>query len=656
MSDRDTVFQPPGIVPTDEQRAIQLGRHKRVIVEANAGSAKTTTLALRLAQALQRGADPDRILALTYTDAAVLAFKQALERIGLPAATRNRIRVRTFDDFCRARLQTHEGGSAHQLTQPEQLKPYVLQAIERVLSNPDERHSDEFAVEGNGQAMVEGLLQTFARLKGTMQWAMEASQRVLTPALATEMGHDYLSLRVFWAYEAIRRGGHPDHPVFRAPHDATYDLASLLLDEDAFIDLPQPMALGLHLVLVDEMHDTNRAMFTVLSHLLQHNPQTAFIGVGDRDQVIHAVAGADAAFMGETFEREIGLPERLPLSASYRFGPVLAASVERLSRKACVSLSPVQTEVQVLACEDAKAAQRHVVDLIAQRAGLSPKASLSEVAILLRQPHQSVALENHLLDKGVDYACTGFQTYLMRPEVLFVRGLIACARQGFADIEQLETRAKILQAMLMFAGSFVESQADTAEERHKQEHDAIMQVAREPMLVDAFLENQILRNAPHRVTQLLEAAMDIASTNHTDLLLERFVNALSPKTLAARVMVRAADIEQVSANIQGLIASAATFDDVTAFFRAMNQREIRQQGMRGKDRVVLSSIEAAKGLEFEHVIMPGLNKGEFAVGGHSTDNRNLLYVGMTRARRRLTLLCEQGRASQYLVDAGLLAR
>ena len=76
--------------------------------------------------------------------------------------------------------------------------------------------------------------------------------------------------------------------------------------------------------------------------------------------------------------------------------------------------------------------------------------------------------------------------------------------------------------------------------------------------------------------------------------------------------------------------------------------------MRGKDCVVLSSIEAAKGLEFDHVIMPGLNKGEFAIGGNTTDNRNLLYVGMTRARQRLTLLCERRRPSQYLVDAGLL--
>ncbi|MDE2592811.1 MAG: ATP-dependent helicase [Burkholderiales bacterium] len=647
-------FTPKGIVPTDEQLAIQLGRHKRVVVQANAGAAKTTTLALRMGQALARGADPDRILAVTYTDAAVLALKQALDRLGVAAAVRNRIKIRTFDDFCRARLQHMEGGSVHDYERPEQLKPFVLQAIERVMSNPDERHTDEFAIEGSGEAMVEGLLNSFARLKGTLQWQMEAGDQVLTPALASELGHDYLTLRVFWAYEVIRRGGHPDHPAFRAPHDATYDLATQLLDEDAFADLPAPLALGLHLVLVDEMHDTNRAMFTVLRHLLAQNPQTAFVGVGDRDQVIHAVAGAEAGFMADTFEREIGPAERLPLTASYRFGPQLAAAVSRLSHKAYESRSSIQTDVQLIAYDEPKEANRHIAKLIEQGAGLTPRSSRSDIAILLRQPHQSVALENHLLDQGVDYRTSGFEPYLVRPEVLFVRGLIACAQNSFAGIEQIDTRMRVLQAMLMFTGSFVDSEHSDPEERLKVQHEAIKSVAHTPELVGPFLDNQILRNASAAIRHRLEAALGIASVNATDVLLDRFVQALAPQSLAARVMVQASDIEQVSANIQGLIASAATYDNVASFFRAMNEREIRQQAMRGRDCVVLSSIEAAKGLEFDHAIMPGLNKGEFAIGGNTTDNHNLLYVGMTRARQRLTLLCDRRRPSQYLVEAGLI--
>ena len=74
----------------------------------------------------------------------------------------------------------------------------------------------------------------------------------------------------------------------------------------------------------------------------------------------------------------------------------------------------------------------------------------------------------------------------------------------------------------------------------------------------------------------------------------------------------------------------------------------------GVDAVRVLTHHAAKGLEFEHVIVPGLNRGEFATGGDSVDNRNLLYVAMTRARQRLTLMCDRDRPSAYLKDAGLL--
>ena len=122
----DAVFSPTGLSPTPEQLAIQLDRRRHVIVEANAGAAKTTTLALRLAQALVRGAEVDRILVLTYTEAAVTAVKQALQRIGVAAAVRNRLQILTFDAFCAARLLALEGPGVTQFETPEELKPPSL--------------------------------------------------------------------------------------------------------------------------------------------------------------------------------------------------------------------------------------------------------------------------------------------------------------------------------------------------------------------------------------------------------------------------------------------------------------------------------------------------------------------------------------------------
>src|SRR2546428_695889 len=138
----DDTFQAKGISPTDEQLAVQLSRDPFVIVEANAGAAKTTTLALRIAQALERGAPP------------------------------------------------------------------------------------------------------------TLQLALEAGDKAITPPLATELGRDYTMLKVFRAYERERRGGHPDRHKFRAEGDGTYDMARHLLSDEVSLDGRHPLAMGFHLVVV----------------------------------------------------------------------------------------------------------------------------------------------------------------------------------------------------------------------------------------------------------------------------------------------------------------------------------------------------------------------------------------------------------------------
>ncbi|MES2886892.1 MAG: UvrD-helicase domain-containing protein, partial [Pseudomonadota bacterium] len=316
------VYQPTAIIPTAEQSAIQSLKHKRVLVEANAGAAKTTTLALRVAQALARGAEPQRLLVLTYTAAAVQAFFKALDLIGVSTPRRQGLRVQTFDAFCAHRLEDIEGSGVPFLATPEQLRTHVLQATQTLLDDPRESHPQALWPHIGSEAAVESLLEAFACLKGTLLLAMQSTQARFTPESAlAQWGQDYTVLRAFQRCESQRHDPVADRAAYRTHGDATCDLALRLIDDDAVFDDPHPLALGLHLVVVDEMHDTNRAMFTVLQHVLRHNPRAAFVGVGDRDQVIHAVAGADAAFMGSAFEAEIGPAVRMPLTASYRFGP-----------------------------------------------------------------------------------------------------------------------------------------------------------------------------------------------------------------------------------------------------------------------------------------------------------------------------------------------
>jgi DNA helicase II / ATP-dependent DNA helicase PcrA len=656
-------FKPKALTPTDEQLAVQLSRDPFVIVEANAGAAKTTTLALRLAQALTRGARPEMLLALTYTETACQALHAALRKMGVPAGARNKLRISTFETFSQSVLRKLEGASVPRYETAERLRPFVMAAVERVLGNPEERYPEALVVPGAGDTVVEQYLHEFLYLKGTLLLALEAADRSMTPTLAEELGRDYAMLKVFRAYERERRGGHPDRHRFRAEGDATYDMARSLMNEDAWL-LPgarHPLAMDLRLVVVDEMHDMNRAMFTVLRQLLKANPHGGFVGVGDRHQVIHARAGAQSAFMSETFGLEVGRAIRYPLTASFRFGPDVAKSAGLVSGKKFSSRFERKTTLELRQCKTAADSDQAIVDAAAARAGIGAKAPLSEFAVLLRHPHQSVDLENRLLAADIAYTTAGFESYLVRPEVLLVRGLLAYAADDFSAIDSRDTRARVLRAMLLFGGARIDvkdpdQSADGLDDQMALEKEAGAAVADNPRLLRVFFENQILgRGTPDACRRMLAAVEAMRSCTGKEAL-QQIVRALDPQYLASRALVQAARVREVTANVAGLLASASAYETAQDYFLALNQFEVRQRSLRARDSILLSSIEAAKGLEFEHVLIPNINAREFATAGDSEDDRNLFYVAITRARSRLSLYCDASRPSRYLMDAGLIPR
>lgn len=648
----DPLFTPARIVPTDEQLRIQATRARHVLIEANAGAAKTTTLALRMAQALARGAAPSMLLALTYTAPAVQALRQQLRFIGLAAEQVDAIRIHSFESFSAWLLEGMEGTGTQQLRTMEQVRPHLLRAIERAQTLPNERYPEELLLGASPNALLEGLLKSFAVLKGRLLMEQLTADEALSPAVAQELGFDYLTLRVRAAYEWIRRGGHPDRPVFRFEGDACYDLARAVLAGECETGAESPFALGLALIVVDEMHDTNRAMFTVLKALLEANRRAAFVGVGDRDQVIHAQSGAEAAFMQERFVEEVGQPLRLPLTASHRFGPRLAAAVGCLAHKPYAASVERDTEIDLLTGESPRVLAQLIGRLAHEHLAQTNRRDLR---ILLRQPAHSIRIERELLKLGVPYEVEGFEPFLRRREVLMVRGLHAFCTDDFSGFAEPALRAQTLEALMLFAGSWV----DSIELRHLDavsgQRQAVAEASAHPNGMRSFIEGQVLRNASASALQRLRAAMRVLNTQDLAVFAAGFVEALDPRALATGVLVRKEDIQQVHDNLTQLAQLAAQEEGpLSAFFRLLDQLHQGHERVRSRRRVTLSSIEAAKGLEFDHVLIPYLARGEFVGEGGPVENRNLLYVAMTRARQRLTLAFNPAAPSRYLRDAGLI--
>ena len=98
-------FTPPAFTSTDEQREIQTASERVILVEANAGAAKTTTLALRIGESLARGVPATGMLALVFTEEAREVMRRRLVEVGIAPALAAAVRVETFDSLAQAVLR-----------------------------------------------------------------------------------------------------------------------------------------------------------------------------------------------------------------------------------------------------------------------------------------------------------------------------------------------------------------------------------------------------------------------------------------------------------------------------------------------------------------------------------------------------------------------
>ena len=392
--DQAARFVPKNIEPTEEQLAIQTAPENTILIDANAGAAKTTTLALRMAQAWFRGVAPAGLLALTSTAAAREALAAALARIGMPAAVVRQIRIESFESFARAVLSELDGDAVPLKADAEALKPAVWEAFEAVANNEGKRWRDELMIPSLGDnAAVEGFLRLDQNLKGRMLLRLDEHDGPTSPEYAASLGCSYTLLKVFKAYERIRLGAHPDHPVFRGPFDATYDLASLILQGE-LPDATPAWPSRVKVLVVDEMHDMNQAMHLILARLL--DAPRFFCGVGDVDQVIYSAAGADPKFLKGEIERTSARRiARYALTSSFRFDASLAKAVARFKRKRCVSGSSHATMMTTHTYADGGADGCESRIVAAMRQWKAAREKLSGFAVLLRHPYHSSRWRTH---------------------------------------------------------------------------------------------------------------------------------------------------------------------------------------------------------------------------------------------------------------------
>jgi DNA helicase-2/ATP-dependent DNA helicase PcrA len=644
------------IEPTTDQREILDSAARCNVIFGNAGAAKTTALAMTIQHLLGRGASLDDVLVLTYSDAAVLAIRQRLLWLGLGREQVRAVPARTFADLCHERLAPLEGRSKH-LELPNRL---VHDTLLKAVASARERamrhgHIDSFELDGDGGLAFPTLLHAFRQLKGTMALQALGNDFFLSPESAQDVGLDYTQTAILQAYEKLRRGrigveevhrgdeaparSSVAEALFRLDDDPFHDMAMVLEDVDALFTFDtHPLRLGVRFLFVDEGHDLNKAMFTVLQHFIDVNPVEKFFLVGDPDQVIHSDSGAAPNFMTDALD--LGKPsQRFHLPLCRRFGDSLATPLGVHARKPYPALADNNTVVSIFKAPTSAAISDFVIGAHA-RAGSAGSERVPSLAVILRRPGASIQLENDLALKGFHVETNGFEPYMQRPEVYLVRVLVAWACDAMDTLSRADLIA-IQGALGEFTGFANHPKAKDVQ------HKAVQ-----------TLTQYVFGNSPAGFLANAEAHLDpppllYLSDDHALQAVRKFL-ALFPadggtaslatlldaadfKSLARRAFVFDERVEEAVAAMREFARSASGFSDLRGWLQQMANREfaaVRQA--RGTRPVVrLYAISAAKGLEFDHVIIPDVNGHAF--DGTSQEERNLFYVAASRARRELTM-------------------
>jgi DNA helicase II / ATP-dependent DNA helicase PcrA len=620
-----------------------------VLVLAGAGSGKTRVLTTRIAWLIHGGhASASQILAVTFTNKAA---REMIDRIGamLPIGTRA-MWIGTFHGLCNRLLRTHHRDA--QLPQTFQIldSQDQLAAIKRMLK----------------AAGVDDVRCPPRELQMFINGAKEAGLRARD--VDADGGRDRLWVELFDAYDR------------QCQRDGAVDFAELLLRSYELLSRNEPLRAHYQQrfrhILVDEFQDTNVLQYKWLKLLA--GPQTRLFAVGDDDQSIYRFRGANVGNMAD-FEREFAVSHVIKLEQNYRsYGHILEAAnrlishnAQRLGKNLWTAAGQGERAVVFEAGSDGLEAS-WIVDQVREltSAGVRP----SDVAILYRSNAQSRVLEHALFTAALPYRVYGGLRFFERAEIKNALAYLRLASNphddvsfaravnfpprgiGARTVEQLQDAAAAAQTSLYAAISSLAGRAAAS-------------LALFGRLIEGLQATASSQTLPELVAATIQrsglAAHYAAEREGQERLenLEELVNAstsfVAEQGFAAE---QAASERRADRQDDDPDNDSAQPEPLTAFLAHASLEAGDNQAGQGQDALQLMTVHSAKGLEFDAVFITGLEEGLFphenslSEGGGLEEERRLMYVAITRARKRLFLSFAQSRLLHGQTRYGIRSR
>ena len=610
----------------DEQlEAVTLPQQSALIL-AGAGSGKTRVLTTRMAWLIQTGQiNPMSLLAVTFTNKAAKEMMTRLTAM-LPINTRG-MWVGTFHGLCNRMLRAHyrEAGLPQMfqiLDTQDQLA--LVKRLMRSLNIDEERYPPRQA-----------------------QWFIAAQKEEGKRADKVEPVDDF-SRRMVDVYAEYDR---------QCQREGVVDFAELLLRSYELLarndHLREHYAGRFRHILVDEFQDTNRLQYRWLQLLAgQHN---AIFAVGDDDQSIYGWRGASTANM-QDLQRDFHIQKVIKLEQNYRsHGNILDAAnalIGHNRKRLGKSLWTAEAKGEPLrvfeAATDFEEAA-YVVDEVRSLRGEG--AALADIAVLYRSNAQSRVIEHALFTAGMPYRVYGGLRFFERQEIkhsLAYLRLVANQEDdgallriinfptrgiGNRSLEQLQGMAKE-SGMSLWAAACANTLSGKA----------ASSIAAFVKLIEAMRSATAGLPLPEVIGHVVEHSGLKAHYRNEKEGADRIEN-LDELINAAAVFVdeRATWVPAEGAPIE------EEMNELTAFLAHAALEAGEHQALAGADALQLMTVHSAKGLEFHAVFVTGLEEGLFphensmTEGDGVEEERRLMYVALTRARRRLYLLLAQSR-------------
>ena len=607
----------------DAQRAAVMQTDGPVLILAGAGTGKTRVITARIAYLVAQGVSPARILAVTFTNKAAGEMRERAVALLQDADAAKKLTVSTFHALCVRILRT----DIERLGWKSNFSIYdqsdCLSAIRAIITRTAAK--DEKLDAGAAQANI-------SKLKN--------DPRIAGGGVPKE---DTLLGAVFNRYQAeLKRMNAVDF-------DDLLLLTVRLLREHP--EARQKWRERFHYLMVDEFQDTNRLQLDLVSLLAHGEPPNVCV-VGDDDQSIYGWRGAEVSNILE-FERHFPNPVVIKLEQNYRSTNAILHTANSLIKnnprrrpKTLWSEHGTGDKVQVVPAPTDQEEAAYIIAEMQRLMSSGEVPSWDDFAILFRMNSQSKTFELAMQESGIPYRIVGGQSIFDRREIKDLLAYIGCLLNTDDDGSLL----RIINLPPRGLGDTTVERALDYSREHKMS------------LFAAISDGSFLSTVSARTRTAFSVFVELMDRWESRML----------EPFADHATVTAALLEEIGFYAE-LRRTCKTEGEATA--REINVRDLLRDleryqqrhpdgGLRGfvdrvsldRDRqekkkeeqaeampqVTLITIHAAKGLEFPSVFLVGVEEGllpheRSRAEGTVDEERRLFYVGITRARKRLTI-------------------